>query len=444
MRNQHKHNYFIMIVDLTSEERSFAVLISSLHAIQHVFYRLVPPLIPILAVDLDSPLWQLGLLVSVHMFVGGLFQAPFGELSDRIDRQYLAAPSIGAMATGYVIFAAAPTASSILPSIEVFGRSFTGTFQLMTLSMIVSGIGYSVVHPVGYPLISSNVSSDNKGKVLGMWGSASKIGDALASILVGGLLLIVSWRWILVLISACGYVYAVWLFVSLRNPQFDTQPSSRNKSDTSNELNRTLLNSDPRRFILPVLILLVFFFAILFAGNGLLAFAPAFVVEVYGFSYSFAGVTVRSESVANVYFALLLLSATISQLGTGALADRYDHRAVILLLLGVSTVCLLFLSLFVLTPITLLIVFVILGSCLFGVNPVRDALISDVTPQEYEGRTFGYVYTVALVGSSAFPTVIGYLGDIIGLRSSFRYLAAGTLLGILAVLALYSSRIYKR
>lgn len=429
--------------DLTRDEWVFGGLVSSLHAIQHLFYRLVPPLIPILAVDLESPLWQLGLLVSVFMFTGGLFQAPMGVLSDRIDRTYLAVPSIGLMAIGYLVFVAALAVGPTLPPIRVLGSVFTGTYQVMLLGMIVAGIGYSGIHPVGYPLISANIAQENKGKVLGMWGSASKIGDALAPLFVGLFVLVVSWEWVLVGIAAFGFVYATWLLFVLQRPRFDTDPPSTAGRDTEGGTDAPW-RSDVRLFLLPITVLLVFFFGVLFAGNGLVAFAPTFVADVYGYSLSVLGVDVRPESVANFYFAVLLISAAVSQLVSGVLADQFDHRAVLAAYLGVSTIGLLVLAAVTLSPIALLIVFAAVGGGIFGLNPVRDALVSDISPDEYEGRTFGYVYTIALVASSAFPAIIGYLADTIGIQTSFGFLAVGTVIGLACVGLLYSSRIYRR
>lgn len=429
---------------MTRDEWTFGALISSLHAVQHVFYRLVPPLIPILVVDLDSPLWQLGLLVSIYMFAGGLFQAPMGILSDRINRTYLAVPSIGMMAVGYLLFATAVAVGPLLPQIQLFEYVFTGTYLMMALGMLVAGIGYSGIHPVGYPLISSNITPENKGKVLGMWGSASKLGDAVAPVLVGVLVLVVSWEWILVGVAMFGFAYAGWLFGVLNRSEFDTHPPSTHDETTDASDNDRAWRSEPRTFLVPMAVLLVFFFGILFAGNGLIAFAPAFVADVYGYSVSVAGIDFRPESVANFYFAVLLISAAVSQLVSGALADRFDHRAVLITYLGVSTICLLILAVLTLTPVTLLTIFAVLGGCIFGLNPVRDALVSDISPDDYEGRTFGYLYTIALVGSSAFPTVIGYLGDTLGLQASFGYLSLGTLLGFVCISLLYSTRIYQQ
>ena len=409
------------------DEMLFGLVVASVHGSQHVFLRLFPPLIPILVVDLEASLWQLGLLVSVYLFAGGLFQAPMGVLSDRVDRRYLLIPAFLAMSLGYLIFVLASTVGTLLPAVAIFGHVFDGPYQVMALGMFVAGFGYSAIHPVGYPLISANVSVENKGKVLGMWGSASKLGDAVAPLLVG--------------VSAFGIVYAVLLFVIFRHERFETRPASRtadrDRGDTVD------WRANPKQFLLPIAVVVLSFFFILFAGNGLQTYTPVFVADVYGYSLSIAGIEIQPASVANFYFAVLLISGALSQLAMGVLTDVFDYRAVLMGLLGVSTVGLFVLSSVSLTPLVLLLAFVVLGSCIFGLNPARDALISDITPAELEGRTFGYIWTIALVGSSAYPAIIGYLADSMGIQASFAFLAVGTLGGLACIGLLYSPYVYQ-
>lgn len=424
------------------EEWLFGLLMASVHGGQHMFLRLFPPLIPILAVDLDASLWQLGLLVSVYMFAGGLFQAPMGVLSDRMDRQYLLVPAFVAMGLGYLVFVFAPVAGSALPAVSLVGHSFDGSFQVMAIGMFVAGFGYSAIHPVGYPLISANVSPEHKGKVLGMWGSASKVGDSIAPLLVGVLILVLAWEWVLVGVSLFGFAFAALLFLVFRSDRFETRPPETTGNETVDE--GSVLRDHPRRFLVPMAAIMLFFFFVLFTGNGIQTYTPAFVADVYGYSISIAGVDVGAESVANFYFAALLISGAVSQLVVGGLTDTYDHRAVLMALLGVSGVGLLVLSVLTLTPVTLLFVFVLVGASAFGINPARDALISDITPAEYEGRTFGYVWTIALVGSSGYPVLIGYLADTMGLQASFGVLAGGVLFGMVCIGLLYSPRIYRQ
>ncbi|RQH01995.1 MFS transporter [Natrarchaeobius oligotrophus] len=429
-------------VAMSRDEFLFGALISSAHAGQHVFFRLFPPLIPILVVDFETTLWQLGLLVSVSMFAGGLFQAPMGILADRYDRLYLLVPAFVAMSLGYLIFVIAPLVGPAIPELHALGQVFTGPYLIMALGMFVVGVGYSAIHPVGYPLISANVSADNKGKVLGMWGSASKVGDSVAPFLIGVFIVVLPWEWILVGICLFGFAYAFGLYVAFRSGRYETRPpetADGNDSSAATQEGET----DRREFLFPMIVVVFSFFFILFAGNGLITYAPAFVSGVYGFSFSIVGYTFEPASVANFYFGILMISGAISQLVLGAVADRFDYRTVLVTLLGTSAVALVVLAALELSALSLLVVFVLIGATQFGMNPARDALISDIAPAEFEGRAFGYIWTLAMVGSSVYPVIIGYIADTAGLRTSFGTLAVGALGGLVCIALLYSPRIYR-
>jgi MFS family permease len=79
-----------------------------------------------------------------------------------------------------------------------------------------------------------------------------------------------------------------------------------------------------------------------------------------------------------------------------------------------------------------------MGISFWGISPARDSLLSNITPPEREGRTFGYVWTGIFIFSSFSPIIIGYIGDTLGLRFGFQILAVLTLLSILPILFLFS------
>jgi MFS family permease len=89
-----------------------------------------------------------------------------------------------------------------------------------------------------------------------------------------------------------------------------------------------------------------------------------------------------------------------------------------------------------------LVVLLVVGGGLWGLNPARDALISEISPPEREGRTFGYLWTVTQIIGAMSPLFIGLIADISGIQSSFRWLAVSTLLSALAVGLLFSKRVY--
>lgn len=420
----------------TRDEYLFALLISVVHAFQHIFFRILPPLIPILVVQTDNALWQLGLLVSVYMLSGGLFQAPMGVLSDRIDRRLLLVPAFVAMSGGYLLFGAASAVGRYIPGFALAGSRFTGDFVIMALGMLVAGLGYSVIHPVGYPLISVNVAPANKGKVLGMWGSASKIGDAAAPFLIGALIVVFRWETIVVAISVIGLAFAASLHHILKSGRYETRPPTHGQQTNAP-------GAYPRELYAPLTIIVVAFSFILFASNGLMTFAPVFVSEVYGFSLRLFGLQMEPASVAGFYFGAMMISGAVAQLLVGSLSDWYDRRAVVIALLGISAGGMLLLSFVTIGPVVLFAVFVVLGVTLYGLNPARDALVSDITPAEFEGRTVGFVWTLSLIITAGYPVLIGYVGDVFGLRVGIAVLATGAVLAVGSVALLYLPRMYR-
>lgn len=427
---------------LSREELRFAMLISSAHFAQHVYYRVLPPLIPVLAVALEYPLWQLGLLISLYTIGMGITQAPLGVLSDRYDRRYILPTGIAITGLAYVLFAVAPPVGAPLPAVTIAGHAFEGGFLVMSLAMMFVGIGLSVVHPVGYPMITDNVSDSNKGRVLGVFGASSKFGDAAAPAVIAVLILMLAWHQIILLFGVVGVLYGIVLYAVLANEAYETVPSGR-RTETEDESVEESKGRSRRAFLYPMLIVYSFFIFSMLSTHALNSFLPAFLVGVYEYSLEISGVAVGAESIANVYFALLLVSGAMTQLVLGGLADRYDSRLILIACMAVATAGMVTLAWVSLHPLLLVFVIIVLGTGLYGVNPARDALISDLSPPEYEGRTFGYIFTAISLTGAPLPTVIGYLLDLVGMREGFLILAVGPALAGICVGMLYSDRVYQ-
>ncbi|MFB6174078.1 MAG: MFS transporter [Halobacteriales archaeon] len=428
-------------------EWAVAAVLSTAHSAQHFYSSLLAPLIPILTVALSLPLWQLGALASLYSFVSGFGQAPMGVLADRHDRRLLLAPGIGVMGLGYVLFGLAPAAGAHLPTVTLPGATLRGPFLVMAAGIAVTGAGSSVVHPTGYPLISANVSAHRKGRALGVWGSASKFGDTLAPAAVAVLILVLSWDRIVLALGAVGVGYAAVLALVLGREAIDTRPpesgdGSDDGADGGSGGSASDVLADRRAFVYPMIAVLLFFVTRGVATKGVKTFVPAFVTDAYGYSLSAFGVTVGPESLANVYFSALLLTAAAIQLVAGGLTDRYDHRKVIVGMFGLATLGLAALSFVRLGPLALLAALAVVGGSIWGANPARDALVSDISPAEWEGRTFGSLWTVTQALSAASPAIVGYVADLTTIQNSFRYLALATLLAGASAALLLSPRVY--
>lgn len=428
-------------------EWGIALLLGTGHGSQHFFRSLVPPLIPVLATDLSLPLWQLGLLVSLYSLFSGLGQTPFGILSDRYDRRYLLPGGLGVLAFGFGSFGLAPTLGPSLPTVTLSGTTFSGPYLLMCAAMAVGGIGASVTHPTGYPLISQNVSDARKGRALGIWGSASKLGDAVSPAVVGAGIIVVAWPNILLFCGALGIAYAVLLWVALGHASVDTVPpvepsADDSTTDATDHPNEAASGHDRRIYVYPILVVLLFFLARSVATRGVNTFVPTFITDVYGYSLTVLGVHLGPASLASFYFSALLVVAAAVQLVAGSLTDKYDHRAVIVVFFTIAAVALWILSTVTLSPLALVAVLFVMGGSIWGSNPARDALISDISPADREGRTFGYLWTFTSIVGTAWPVAIGYLAERIGIQASFQFLAVSALVGAAVILLLFSRRVY--
>jgi MFS family permease len=432
---------------MDARERRFALTISAAHGVDHFLKRVFPPLIPIWAVAFGFPLWKLGVLLGAQTFGSAIGQAPMGHLSDRYDRRRMLPTGIALMGISFVVFPAIPGAEPLAFEVSLAGTAVSGQLLGMLAAMFVVGIGSSTLHPTGYPLISQNVSGDRKGTVLGMWGSARAFGDGAAPAVVGVALLLTGWRWILVAFGLVGLLYAVYLFVALG--PFETRPAERVSAESESESESgepadpsSIWDADRRLFVYPVLAVFVAFVLQLVATAGTTVFLPEFITSEYGYSFTVAGFAVTPESTASFYYSVLLLTAGIVQIETGRLVDRYDHRTVLLGFLAVGAVMLVVLAEFVFSPLALLPVLLLLGASLWGLNPARDAIVSDIAPADREGRTFGYLWTGALVISSASPAIVGRIGDVAGLRQAFLLVAGLVVLSAVPILLLLSDRVY--
>lgn len=414
----------------------FAFVISGVHGVDHLLKRVFPPLVPIWAAAFGYPLWKLGLILGAHTMGSALGQAPMGVLSDRYDRRYLLSAGLGVMGVGVLALATVPSTAPAGVRFTVVGYDLDGRLLAMLGAMLVAGVGSSTVHPTGYPLITTNVSEANKGRVLGMWGSASKFGDGLAPAAVGVMLLVVPWTTILGAFGALAILFTLGLFVVLA--AFETEPVDAGSVPADS----TETSTDKRAYRYPMVAIAVYFTVQIMAANGVTVFLPEFVTSIYGFTVSALGTSLTAESTASFYYASLLIVAGVAQLGTGELADRYDYRKLIVVYLLVATVALSVLSAVALSPVGLIAVLVVLGTSLYSLNPARDALVSQISPADREGRTFGYLWTGALVAASASPPIIGYVGETAGLRVAFGILAGVVFLSAIPIALLLDDRVY--
>lgn len=426
---------------MESRETAVMVLMGSIHFVYHLFMRLIPPLIPILTLELGFPLWQLGLFLSVFFVGSSIGLIPMGILSDAYDRRMILSASLAVVGIGYLLFGSAPQFGATLPALHAGGYSVSGTYAGMLVGMLIAGLGTSAHVPVGIPLITSNISPEHKGRVLGIWGAGSKFGDAVTPAIVGLLILTYNWTQIVSFFSVFCILLAVLLFVILGDDRFDTAPVKSEADGTAADEAWTLLGN--HQYLYPILALVGYFGAYQVVVQGVVTFVPTFITDIYGYSLTVGTVHIAPESFADLVLSVLLISAALSRIAGGILVDRFEHRAVLFFSLVGATVTLAIVSHFVLSPFLLVAMLAVFGSMLWGNSPARDSLISDLTPASREGRTFSYLFTASRAFGATAPVLIGFITDVSGIRIGFQYLAVSTGIAALFVALLFSDRVYR-
>jgi len=407
------------------------------HGTDHFARRMIPPLLPLWAFFFGAPLWQIALLPAIQIFSTGLFQIPSGIVADSSDRRILLPLAFATHGVTYALFAIGATSSFLAFEVPLFGYPFDCRLLVMMLAMFLSGAGSSLLHPAGYPLITANIPAESKGRAYGLWGSSAKFGDGLGPAVLGLLIIYLDWSIIFTGVGVFLLIYAFFLFSILKG--YDTLPTSSKSSSASAS---SFWKSDPRTYLLPIIAILAYFSIRGITADGIGALYPAFVDEIYGYTFEIFGTVVTSTSTASWYFSVLLISAGISQLVVGKLVDIYDSRLILLACVFTGAISIALLAIVELSPTNLLLVSIAIGSTLWASAPARDALINSITPPEREGRTFAYLWTGALMLGSLSPVAIGYIGDIGGLRLGFLYLVGVLLISAIPIALLYSKRIY--
>lgn len=426
------------------QEWILAWVMGTFHIAFHFFMRIVPPLIPILALELEMPLWMLGLLVSLFFAGSTVGLLPAGILADTYDRRGILTAGLLLVCLSYLGFGSVAKLGAFQWMVSTGGVTINGTFLVMSIAMLLAGLGTSVHIPSGVPIIVENAREENKGKVLGIWGGTSKIGDAATPAVIGVLIVAFGWGDIVIAFAIIGVMLSIILFVVLGLEQFRTLPPVASGESARGNGDNEFWQTDRRAYLFPMVILVLYFAGYQIVVQGVVTFTPTFVTQVYDYSFTMAGVYFAPESFADFALSTLLIAGALSRFGAGWLVDLFDYRIVMVVFLAFAAVTLAILSFASLGPVALLVILAIFGGTLWGNTPARDALISDISPSGREGRTFSYLWTASRGFGALAPVLLGYVADTAGIRQGFSYLVGGVLIAVLAISLLFSERLYSK
>jgi sugar phosphate permease len=391
------------------------VLLCVLYAISYVDRVNISTAAPSIQADLGLSDAQLGLVLSAFSIPYAFLQVAGGWLGDRLGARRTLSWLSGLWAAATVATGAATGLGSL------FG------------ARLLLGLGESAAFPTATSAMSRWLPAQLRGTGQGLVHAASRLGNALAPLLVGGLIALTTWRTSFFLLGALSLVWAVvWALYYRDRPRDHTGVGEVELAELTRGQAAGERSADtPWRAVVPVLLPVAF---VDFCYGWLLWVYITWLPTVFKNSFGLALGTFA------LYTSLVLLAGVAGDLVGGWLADVLVRRCRSMrtarrlpLLVGlVGSIAALLPALLVHSLATVTVSLAAAFFLLELTNSTLWAVPMDVVP-EHAGAASGFMNTGYGLAGVLSPLVFGVLLDATGgnwrvpLLLSAGLLAAGAL-----------------
>jgi len=375
-------------------------------ALGHTFTHWCPAtfylLLPFLVQELGLTYSQAGFLVTIRVVANLAVNIPAGILVDLIGHKALLM-ALALVATG----------------VPYFLVGVSHSFFWVALFMAFVGVGNYLWHPAAISTLSEKYP-DKRGFAIAIHAIGPNIGESVAPLLVGVLLLFLSWRNVLFVNLIPGIVIAFILWKFLFG-QLQTRAASHKGLSVSEYLHGMKKMAQN-----PSILLLVFVAGMRsMTQQGLHTFLPIYLTHDLGLSSALAGL-------------YLSVTQTAGMIGTpiaGSISDRSGRKRVLTAGLLSTSVVLFILAYFQMTWL-FVTALALLGFFLYAVRPVIWAWVLDLGPKELGGSMVSFFSGAQSLLSSLSPVICGFIADRWGILAAFYFLASTVLIANFAVLAI--------
>ncbi|MEW6667438.1 MAG: MFS transporter [Thermodesulfobacteriota bacterium] len=368
---------------MNRDEKRVMGMITSSHALVHLFEGVLPPLIPLLIGVFQTDYFHLGLVVTLFSYTFGLGSLPAGFLADRFGSRPL---------LSFFLFGSGVTAVWI---------SVSGSLLSYAVLMALVGFFCSTSHPAANTLISHAIRE--KGKAFGINGIAGSLGVAVAPALSAWLGTAAGWRSPHVLFGLGAIFVGVYSVTLKRIPGApSTRPVPR--------------GTDAAAPGIPYLKLFLFYASATILGltyKGIMTFLPAYMGENVRLSF----LDLNTVSLGGTVATLALLSGALGQYVAGRLIDRYAPEKVYLASVWMGTFFVFAMAFS--SSLALIASSVCYAFLYFSIQPTQNYLISRYLPAHRQGLGFGLHFSLTFGVGSTSAAFSGYLADHFGLHSVF-------------------------
>ena len=376
-------------------------LVGLAHLISHFSQLLLAPLFPWLKEAFNASYAELGLLLSIFFAVSCVVQALAGFVVDRFGPRP-------------VLFAGLTLLAS-----SAFGFASSRSYEMLALFSVVAGVGNGVFHPVDYTLLNRKVHPSRLGHAFSVHGITGSLGWALAPALLVPLTIAFGWR--VALMCAGALAFAVMGLLWLNRDQLALDLDAVKQPDDPAGIT-TAGGSLAFLKIPAVWMCFSFFFLYAMALSGVQAFAPEAARLLHNVPVSAAA----------MYLTIYMVCSAGGMVAGGFLvSDPARCERIIGAGFGVAAIAALTIGFVDLAPMTVPVLFGVMGFGAGIAGPSRDLIVKRASPPNATGRVYGVVYSGLDIGQAVAPLLFGALMDM--QRPAQVWLGIAVLQGVLII-----------
>ena len=382
------------------QRRSFQEVwvVSIGHTLTHWYPATFYLLLPLIGAELGLSYSQIGFILTCQFAAGAISNVPGGIFVDTVGRKGL----LMALSLFWIGF-------------PYFMMGFSHAYWMMLACAILLGVGNNLWHPTAIPWLA-NRFPERKGLVMSFHSMGGNVGDALAPLVVGGLLTIFSWRDVVLLNVIPGIAMsALILFYIGRLYKAEKSAGAAAKKPvpmTGAERMKSIAALLTNRAVVTLSVGSTFR---AMTQSALLTFLPVYLARDMGYSPLWIGACMFALQAAG------FIAAPIA----GHLSDTIGRRQVVASSMTMTALVLLAM-IFAGGTIWFVVLVAALGFFLFAVRAVLQAWLLDATPPGLGGSAIGILFGAQAAGAAVGPICAGVLADHFGIMAAF-YFLAGTI-----------------
>lgn len=362
-----------------------AILVGGAHGATHWVNATFFVLLPFVAAELGLSYTQTGTLATLlyaSAVIANVGSGPLVDLSGR--------------------FVGVQAASLLIGGFGLAISSLADSMILLAASVILIGFSISLWHPAAITYLSRRYPSA-RGLALSIHTVGASLGDMLAPVAAGLLLLVLTWQGTALVSAIPLFAMAVVVVWSLSDSD---APAPGRSAPTGFSSYMQGIGALVRHRALVRLCLIAGLWSM--AQGGIQVFVPLYLVGSLDASPAIVGISMMAMQAGGVIGGPL----------AGAWSDRVGRRRVVLTGLAAATGFVV-----ALTLVANLVAFVALASmvglALFAIRPVVHSWTMDLTPDGTSGSAISLLFAAQSAFTAVVPIVGGVVADLWGLAAVF-------------------------